>query len=94
LATSGSYRKFVVRDGKKFSHAIDPKTGYPITHNLLSVSVIAKDCTSADAYATAFLVVGMEKALEMAERLGLEIYCIYADEKEALQSSSSSDSWQ
>ncbi len=84
----------ILRDGKKFSHAIDPKTGYPITHNLLSVSVIAKDCTSADAYATAFLVVGMEKALEMAERLGLEIYCIYADEKGALQSSSSSDSWQ
>ena len=85
LATSGSYRKFVVRDGKKFSHAIDPKTGYPINHNLLSVSVIADDCATADAYATAFLVMGMEKALELAERLGLEIYCIYADETGALQ---------
>jgi len=92
LATSGSYRKFVVRDGKKFSHAIDPKTGYPITHNLLSVSVTAEDCASADAYATAFLVMGMEKAMEMAERLGLEIYCIYADETGVLQSSSGS--WQ
>ncbi|GAB4489336.1 MAG: FAD:protein FMN transferase [Saprospiraceae bacterium] len=85
LATSGSYRKFVVRDGKKFSHAIDPKTGYPITHNLLSVSVIAKDCASADAYATAFLVMGMGKALDLAEQLGLEIYCIYSDEKGELQ---------
>lgn len=85
LATSGSYRKFVVRDGKKFSHAIDPKTGYPISHNLLSVSVIAKDCASADAYATAFLVLGMEKAMEMAEQLGLGIYCIYSDENGVLQ---------
>lgn len=85
LATSGSYRKFVERDGKKFSHAIDPKTGYPITHNLLSVSVIADDCTTADAYATAFLVLGMEKAMELAQQLGLEAYCIYEDETGALQ---------
>ena len=81
LATSGSYRKFVVRDGKKFSHAIDPKTGYPITHNLLSVSVIAGDCATADAYATAFLVMGMEKCFELAQKQGLEVYCIYADEQ-------------
>jgi thiamine biosynthesis lipoprotein len=85
LATSGSYRKFVVREGKKFSHAIDPKTGHPITHNLLSVSVIAEDCADADAYATAFLVMGTEKAMEMAERLGIEIYCIYSDGSGALQ---------
>lgn len=85
LATSGSYRKFVVRNGKKFSHAIDPKTGYPITHTLLSVSVKADDCATADAYATAFLVLGLEKALEMAPKLGMEIYCIYADEKGAMQ---------
>ncbi len=85
LATSGSYRKFVVRDGKKFSHAIDPKKGRPIDHNLLSVSVLADDCATADAYATAFLVMGMEKAMGMAERLGLEIYCIYGDENGALQ---------
>jgi FAD:protein FMN transferase len=79
LATSGSYRKFVVRDGKKYSHAIDPSTGYPITHNLLSVSVVAPDCTAADAWATAFLVMGMDKALEQAKKNGMEIYCIYAD---------------
>lgn len=85
LATSGSYRKFVVRDGKKYSHAIDPATGYPITHNLLSVSVLADDCASADAYATAFLVMGMDKAMQLAQKQELEIYCVYADEKGALQ---------
>lgn len=85
LATSGSYRKFVVRDGKKFSHAIDPRTGYPITHNLLSVSVIADNCAAADAYATACLVMGMEQAMELAGSQGLEIYCIYTDENGVLQ---------
>lgn len=85
LATSGSYRKFVVKDGKKYSHAIDPKTGYPITHSLLSVSVIADDCTTADAYATAFLVMGMDKAIELAKSKNLEIYCIYSEENGALQ---------
>ncbi|GAA4404223.1 FAD:protein FMN transferase [Nibrella viscosa] len=79
LATSGSYRKFVVRDGKKYSHAIDPKTGYPITHNLLSVSVVADDCITADAYATAFLVMGLEKAIPLAMAKGMELYGVYAD---------------
>ncbi len=77
LATSGSYRKFVMREGKKYSHAINPKTGYPITHNLLSVSVIADDCMTADAYATAFLVVGLEKAKQIAQKQHLEWYGIY-----------------
>lgn len=77
LATSGSYRKFVMREGKKYSHAIDPKTGYPITHNLLSVSVIADACITADAFATAFLVVGLEKAKQIALQQHLEWYGIY-----------------
>lgn len=85
LATSGSYRKFVVRDGRRFSHAIDPATGFPITHNLLSVSVLAGDCTTADAYATAFLVLGMEKAKEIARNKDLEWYCIYEDDNGRLQ---------
>ncbi|RCR70787.1 FAD:protein FMN transferase [Larkinella punicea] len=76
LATSGSYRKFVVRNGKKFSHAIDPRTGYPITHQLLSVSVIADDCMTADAYATAFLVMGLEKAVPIARAQGMELFGI------------------
>lgn len=77
LATSGSYRKFVVREGQKFSHAIDPKTGIPITHNLLSVSVIADDCMTADAFATAFLVMGLEAAKKIAPNQNLEFYGIY-----------------
>lgn len=85
LATSGSYRKFVVREGKKYSHAIDPATGYPITHNLLSVSVLAADCTTADAFATAFLVMGTERAMALAKAQNMEIYCIYEDEKGSLQ---------
>lgn len=85
LATSGSYRKFVVREGRKFSHAIDPATGYPVTHNLLSVSVLADDCTAADAWATAFLVMGLDQAMALAPRLGLDIYCVYADSAGALQ---------
>ncbi|MEQ1746067.1 MAG: FAD:protein FMN transferase, partial [Saprospiraceae bacterium] len=79
LATSGSYRKFVERDGKKYSHAIDPRTGYPITHNLLSMSVQADDCGSADAYATAFLILGWEKSLEIAQQKGLKMYAIYSE---------------
>lgn len=85
LATSGSYRKFVERNGKKYSHAIDPHTGYPITHQLLSMSVIAPDCATADAYATAFLVLGLEKSAEIAQAQGLKIYGIYADANGGLQ---------
>jgi thiamine biosynthesis lipoprotein len=85
LATSGSYRKFVERDGKKYSHAIDPRTGYPITHNLLSVSVLADDCATADAYATAFLVLGLEKSMEIAQQKDLKIYGIYTDAKGNVQ---------
>lgn len=85
LATSGSYRKFVERDGKKYSHAIDPRTGYPITHNLLSATVIADDCATADAYATTFLVLGLEKSLEIAQRQGVQLYAIYAGSDGVLQ---------
>jgi FAD:protein FMN transferase len=79
LATSGSYRKFVERDGRKYSHAINPQTGFPITHSLLSISVLAKDCMTADAYATAFLVMGLDKAIPLAKKLGLELYGIEAE---------------
>ena len=80
LATSGSYRKYIMKDGKKLSHVIDPGSGYPMNQNLLSVSVIAEDCATADAYATAFLVLGIEKAMVIAKEKGLEIFCIYADD--------------
>ena len=67
LATSGSYRKYREENGFKYSHTIDPHTGYPVQHTLLSVSVLADDCASADAYATAFMVMGLEKSLEFLE---------------------------
>lgn len=77
LATSGSYRKFIERDGKKYSHTIDPKTGYPVTHNLLSASVLADNCTDADGYATACMVLGVEKSLLLAQKVGFEVYLIF-----------------
>jgi len=80
LATSGSSRKYFIKDGIKYSHTIDPSTGYPVQHSLLSVTVMADDCTAADAYATAFMVMGMEKARDFLKlHPGMEAYFIYSD---------------
>ena len=65
VATSGNYRNFYNKDGKKYAHTIDPHTGYPIQQDILSSTVIARDCMTADAYATAFMVLGKEKAMEV-----------------------------
>jgi thiamine biosynthesis lipoprotein len=82
LATSGNYRRFYIKDGVKYSHTIDPFTGYPVTHNLLSATVVADDCIMADAYATAFMVIGVEKTKEMLkDRKDLEVYLIYTNDK-------------
>jgi FAD:protein FMN transferase len=62
ISTSGSYRKYYEENGVRYSHTIDPANGYPVRHNLLSVSVLANDCITADAYATAFMVMGLEKS--------------------------------
>ena len=59
MATSGNYRNFYYKDGKKYAHTIDPKTGFPVQHNILSATVLAKECAVADAYATAFMVMGL-----------------------------------
>lgn len=67
MATSGNYRKFYYKNGKRYAHTIDPRIGTPVQHNILSATVIAKDCTSADAYATAFMVMGLEKAKAFCE---------------------------
>lgn len=67
MATSGNYRKFYYKDGKKYAHTIDPRLGCPIQHNILSATVIASDCTTADAYATAFMVMGLEKSKAFCE---------------------------
>lgn len=83
LATSGNYRKYYIENGQKFSHIIDPHTGYPARNNLLSTSVIAPDCITADAYATAFMVMGLEKSkifLQQHPELQLEVFFIYDDD--------------
>lgn len=79
LATSGNYRKFYEKDGVKYSHTLDPKTGYPVTHNLLSATVRTKSCALADAYATAFMVMGFQDSREFTEsRNDLAVYLIAA----------------
>lgn len=86
IATSGNYRNFYYKDGKKYAHTIDPRTGYPVQHSLLSATVIARDCMSADAYATAFMVMGLEEAEAFANHHpDIDAYFIYSDEQGKLQ---------
>ncbi|MDX2174281.1 MAG: FAD:protein FMN transferase [Bacteroidota bacterium] len=82
IATSGNYRRFMIENGVKYHHHLDPKTGYPTKNNLLSVSVFAKDCISSDANATGILVMGLEKAKEfLTKHKELNAYLIYSDDK-------------
>lgn len=82
MATSGNYRNFYYKNGKKYAHTIDPKTGYPVQHNILSATVLSKTCAQADAYATAFMVLGLDGAKEiLAKHPDLLAYLIFADEK-------------
>jgi len=76
VATSGDYRNYFEEDGIRYSHTIDPATGYPISHNLASVSVLTDNCMDADALATSFMVMGPEKALEFANQHQLAIFMI------------------
>ena len=81
IATSGNYRNFYEVNGQKFSHTINPDTGFPERSNLLSASVIAEDCMVADAFDTAVMPMGLEKAFAMAQAMNdLEGYFIYSDE--------------
>jgi thiamine biosynthesis lipoprotein len=81
LATSGNYRRFYEEDGIKYSHTINPFTGYPVQHGLLSTTVVAGDCMRADAYATAFMVMGYEKTRSFLEtHRDMDAYLIYNDE--------------
>ena len=78
MATSGNYRNFYVKDGKKYAHTIDPQSGYPSQQDILGATVIADDCMTADAFATAFMAMGMERSKEIAKELpGLYYYFIY-----------------
>ena len=83
IATSGNYRKFNIKDGIKYSHTISAKTGYPVTQQILSATVIADDCMTADAFATAFMVMGHKKAINYLQEHKTEIqgYLIYSDDK-------------
>ena len=86
MATSGNYRNFYYKGGKKFAHKIDPKTGYPVQHSLLSATVLAADCATADAYATAFMVMGMERSKKVLEKhKELMAYFIYSDHQGKLK---------
>ncbi len=78
LVTSGNYRKFYIREGKKYPHTINPKTGYPVTHTLLSATILADDAMTADGLGTACMVLGKDKALAMIEKLeNTEVFLIY-----------------
>jgi thiamine biosynthesis lipoprotein len=80
LTTAGNYRKFFEENGVKYGHTIDPKTGFPARNTLLSASVIADDAVTADAWDTAFMVLGFEKSIELLKSLpGIEVYFIYSN---------------
>lgn len=81
LATSGNYRKFYEKNNKIYSHTINPKTGFPVQHSLLSASVIADDCISADAYATAFMVMGVKETKAFLKSdTTLQAFLIYTNQ--------------
>jgi FAD:protein FMN transferase len=80
LATSGNYRKFYIENGVKYSHEIDPKTGYPARNNLLSATIIADDCATADGIATACMVMGTQKSIDYISRNPqFSAYFVYSD---------------
>jgi len=86
LATSGNYRKFFVENGVKYSHTIDPVTGYPVKNQLLSATILASDCATADGVATACMVMGKDKTIEF---LGLhpefEGFLVFSDDSGEFQ---------
>lgn len=86
LATSGNYRNYYEKEGRIYAHIIDPRTGYTAKHNLLSASVFADDCMTADAYATSFMVLGLEESKQIIEREPIEAFLIYQDESGELKS--------
>lgn len=83
ICTSGNYRKFYEEDGQRFSHFIDPRTGFPVNHSLLSATVMSNTAAEADAYATAFMVLGLEGTKEFLQNhpeVKLDVYLIYDDQ--------------
>ena len=87
VATSGNYRNYYVKVGKKYAHTIDPASGYPVFHELLSASVFAPNCMMADAYATAFMVMGLERTKEVLKTdPRLDAYLIFTTEDGSIDS--------
>lgn len=83
MATSGNYRNFYYKGGKKYAHTIDPHTGRPVQHNILSATVLCDRCARADAYSTSFMVMGLEQAKKVLQRNpDLMAYFIYDDHGE------------
>ncbi|MDP4267628.1 MAG: FAD:protein FMN transferase [Bacteroidota bacterium] len=82
LATSGNYHKFFIENGQKYSHSINPKTGYPAKNSLLSVTVLADDCFTADSHGTFFMILGKDKTIEyLKKHKNIQAYMIYSDDK-------------
>jgi thiamine biosynthesis lipoprotein len=76
IATSGDYRNYYEENGRRYSHLIDPKTGYPIEHNLVSVTVVHPSCMMADGFATAISVMGKAAGLKLAQQNNLAVMLI------------------
>jgi len=89
VATSGDYRNYFELEGRRYSHSIDSRTGYPVAHDLVSVTVLAEDCMTADGWATALTVLGAEEALALAEQHGLAVYLMRRDGERIVPSYSS-----
>jgi thiamine biosynthesis lipoprotein len=86
IATSGNYRNFYIRDGKKYGHTIDPTTGYPSEQDIISATIVAPDCMTADAYATAFMAMGVEAACRMVEQMPeIDYYLIYSGDDDLMR---------
>lgn len=86
VATSGNYRNYYIKDGKKIAHTINPATGYPAESNLLGVSIFYSDCMTADAFATAFMTMDKDKAVALAKTIeGIDYLFIYSDDSGALK---------
>ncbi|MBR9999483.1 MAG: FAD:protein FMN transferase [Cyclobacteriaceae bacterium] len=82
IATSGNYRNFYVVDGQKYAHTISPFTGFPVQHSLLSATVVAEDCMTADGFATAFMVLGIDPSIQILnDHPELDAYFIFSDEQ-------------
>ena len=81
MATSGDYRNFYEENGERFSHLIDPRSGYPIKHKLASATVLHSSCMTADGYATAMMVLGTEASLALAKEKDLAIMLIEKQEQ-------------